>query len=218
MTAIDDPLRLAALDGSGLLGTPREESFDRLTRLVAKVLHAPVALISLVAGDHQFFKSCVGLPEPWASARRTPLLLSFCRHVVTSDAPLVVADARTHPLVRENEAINHLKVIAYAGVPLVTPEGLALGALCAIDSRPRDWAEDEVGILRDLAASVMAQVQLLAAARAAKLHEQERARLAAQVEHERRRIERVLRRFRSACASPPPGRRRRDPGPGDAPA
>lgn len=203
MTALDDPARLTALRESGILDTPPEAALDRLTRLVTKVLRAPVALISLVAEDHQFFKSCVGLPEPWASARRTPLILSFCQHVVTSGLPLVVEDAPRHPLVRDSHAIIELNVVAYAGVPLVTPDGLTLGALCAIDTKPRAWSNDELDILQDLAASVMAQVELLAAARKARLDEQERTRLMAQVERERRRIEQVLRKFRSAC---PPAR------------
>lgn len=75
-----------------------------------------------------------------------------------------MADARAHPLVGENLAIADLNVIAYAGVPLVTADGFVLGSLCAIDATPRTWTGEEVGILHDLAASVMAEVDLLAAA------------------------------------------------------
>jgi PAS domain S-box-containing protein len=78
---VQDPARLKALRDACLLDTPAEESFDRLTRLASTILHAPVALVSLVDEDRQFFKSCVGLPEPWASRRETPLSHSFCQHV-----------------------------------------------------------------------------------------------------------------------------------------
>jgi PAS domain S-box-containing protein len=169
---LKDPARLDALWRSSLLDTPAEATFDRLTRLVTKVLHVPVALVSLVTEDRQFFKSCVGLPEPWASARQTPLTHSFCQHVVNANEPLLVRDAREHALVKDNRAIADLNVIAYAGVPLVTPDGFVLGSLCAIDDKPRVWTNEEVGILNDLAASVMAEVDLIAAARKARLDEQ----------------------------------------------
>ena len=87
--------RLAALQQTSLLDTPPEEAFDRLTRLATTVLRVPVALVSLVDGNRQFFKSCVGLPEPLASLRQTPLTHSFCKHVVASGEPLIVSDARS---------------------------------------------------------------------------------------------------------------------------
>ena len=82
--ALLDPARLAQLSRLRLLDTPPEEPFDRLTRLAARTLGAPVALVSLVDDRRQFFKSAHGLPEPWASQRETPLTHSFCQHVVTS--------------------------------------------------------------------------------------------------------------------------------------
>jgi hypothetical protein len=152
--------RLAALQRTGLLDSPYEEVFDRLTRLVSKSLGAPVALISLVDADRQWFKSAVGLPEPWASRRETPLSHSFCRHVVASGEPLVVTDARAHPLVRTNRAVTELGVVAYAGIPLVTSDGHALGALCTIDGQPREWTAEQLEILGDLAAAVIAEIEL----------------------------------------------------------
>src|SRR5258707_11916946 len=84
------------------LERPAEEAFDRLTRLAARLLGAPVALVSVMGEDRAFLKSAVGVPEPWASERAMPLAYSFCRHVVSSAAPLVVEDTRRHPLVRSN--------------------------------------------------------------------------------------------------------------------
>lgn len=157
---VRDPSRLAALRRAALLDTPAEESFDRLTRLAARLLSAPVALVSLVDADRQFFKSCVGLPEPWATVRETPLSHSFCQHAVATRAPLLIEDAREHPLVRENAAIRDLGVIAYLGVPLITPEGYELGSFCVIDTRPRQWTEEELHTVKDLAASVLAEIEL----------------------------------------------------------
>ncbi len=90
--------RLAVLEATALLDTPAEEAFDQFTRLASTILQTPVALVSLVDQDRQFFKSSVGLPEPWASSRQTPLSHSFCKHVVSILEPLSVSDARSHPL------------------------------------------------------------------------------------------------------------------------
>lgn len=88
---LNDPKRLEVLAATALLESPPEESFDRLTRLASDILDAPVALVSLVDNEHQFFKSQVGLPDPWAAQRATPLSHSFCQHVVASATPLIVA-------------------------------------------------------------------------------------------------------------------------------
>jgi len=165
--AVADPDRLAALDAIALLDTPAEGAFDRLTRLASRLLRAPVALVSLVAGDRQFFKSCIGLAEPWASARETPLSHSFCQHAVERREPLLIRDARDHPLVRDNPAIQDLGVIAYAGIPLAMADGHVLGSFCVIDHEPRRWTVDEVATLRDLAAAAVTELELRAALRLA---------------------------------------------------
>jgi hypothetical protein len=159
-TVTSDPARLEALSATALLDSPAEEAFDRLTQLAAKLLNTPVALISLVDSDRQFFKSSVGLAEPWRSARQTPLTHSFCRHTLISREPLVVEDARTHPLVRDNLAIRDLDAVAYAGVPLITAAGHALGTLCVIDHQPRSWTADQIETLETLTASVLSEIDL----------------------------------------------------------
>jgi transcriptional regulator with GAF, ATPase, and Fis domain len=164
-TAVMDPERLSELHDSLLLDSPPEESFDRLTRLTAAVLNVPMAMVSLVDRDRQFFKSCLGVPEPWASQRQTPLSHSFCQHVVESRRPLVISDARQHPMLRDNPAIRDLGVIAYAGAPLITSGGQVLGTLCAIDHEPRHWTTEQVDILGNLAGSVLSEIQLHAAER-----------------------------------------------------
>ena len=155
------PERIETLRLSALLDSPAEEAFDRLSRLAARLLGAPIALVSLVDSDRQFFKSCIGLEiEPWKSARQTPLSHSFCKHNHVAGQPLVIEDARTHPLVRDNRATTELDVVAYLGFPLATANGQVLGSFCVIDTKPRAWAEQDIEMLRDLAAAVMAEIQL----------------------------------------------------------
>ena len=157
---IENEARLEALRRTSLLDSPPEEAFDRLTRLATTVLRVPVALVSLVDGNRQFFKSQSGLSEPLASLRQTPLTNSFCKHAVGSREPLVVADARRDPLFRHSPAVSEDRVIAYAGIPLITSEGHALGTFCVVDRQPHDWTEAEIGILRVLATSTMSEIDL----------------------------------------------------------
>jgi GAF domain-containing protein len=155
-----EPGRLAALRDSALLDTPAEESFDRLARVAARIVGAPVALVTAVDRDRQFFKSCLGLPEPWATTRETPLSHSFCQHVVSRREPVLVSDARQDPRFIDNRAIRDLGVIAYLGVPLITPEGQAIGTLCVIDHEPRTWTDDEINLVTDIAAAVVSEITL----------------------------------------------------------
>jgi formate hydrogenlyase transcriptional activator len=155
---LENAARLAALRRTGLLDSPPEEAFDRLTRLAIKILHVSASYVSLVDGDRQFFKSSIGLPEPWASSRQTPLTHSFCKHAVVSGEPFVVSDSREDPLVKDNRAVSELGIIAYAGIPLTTTDGHTLGAFCVTDSQPRQWKDEEVEVLRSLAASVMTEI------------------------------------------------------------
>jgi GAF domain-containing protein len=161
---VRDMERLQSLRQTGLLDSPQQEPFDRYARIASEALNAPVALVSLVDEDRQFFKSCLGLPEPWASRRGTPLSHSFCQHVVAAREPILIDDAREHPVLRTNEAIRDMDVIAYAGVPLIEAGGHALGTLCAIDHRPRHWSAREVELLEDLASAVVREIELARAA------------------------------------------------------
>ena len=161
--AVLDEHRIAALEATGLLDSPPDPAFDRLTRVATEALGAPVALVSLVDADRQFFTSSHGLAEPWASRRETPLSHSYCQHVVIAREPLVVRDAREHTDLRDSPAIDELGAIAYLGVPLITGAGTALGSLCATDSRPRDWTASDVATMTALAAVVVRMVEEQAA-------------------------------------------------------
>ncbi|MBJ6752280.1 ATP-binding protein [Geomonas anaerohicana] len=159
-THVADPTRLAALRAVALLDTPAEEAFDRLTRLATQFVDAPVSLVTLVDADRQFFKSCLGLPEPWQSRRETPLSHSFCQYNRIAKQPLLIEDARLHPFFKDNPAIKDLHVIAYLGIPLATVDGYILGSFCVIDCKPRKWTQAQVAMIEDLAASVMTEIQL----------------------------------------------------------
>lgn len=176
-THVKDPARLAALRKIALLDTPTEEAYDRLTRLAVTFVHAPTALVSLVDADRQFFKSCIGLPEPWRTLRMTPLSHSFCQHNRIVNQPLLIEDARVHPLFKDNPAVPDLNVIAYLGFPLVTSDGYVLGTFCVIDSKPRRWKKEEIAVVQDLTAAVMTEIQLRTEISARTIAEAERSDL-----------------------------------------
>lgn len=179
IAALTDPDRLRALDETRLDAVP-DEAFDRFARLVGDLLDVPVALVSLVDADRQFFPGATGLPEPWAARRQTPLSHSFCQHVVDIEMPLVLPDARLYPRVRLNLAIEDLGVVAYAGMPLTDLDGRVLGSLCAIDSKPRAWTPEQLRTLADLAAACSSELRLRIAVRGA-----EQARRRAEEAHDR---------------------------------
>jgi GAF domain-containing protein len=156
---LSDPARVQALAESGLTAVA-DEQMQALAERVRRRLGAPVALDSLVRPDEQVFPGMVGLPEPWASTRSTPLTHSFCQYVVASAEPLIVTDAREHPLLRDNRAVHDLGVVAYAGMPLTDENGTVLGSLCAIDTVPREWTDDELTALADLADACSTELRL----------------------------------------------------------
>ncbi|HEY0151620.1 MAG TPA: GAF domain-containing sensor histidine kinase [Longimicrobium sp.] len=157
---LHDPERLGELRATALLDSPTEEAFDRLTRLASKLLQAPISTVTLVDDRRQFYLSCTGIPEPLASARETPLEMSFCKHTVVLGAPLIIPDTRGHPMVGGNPAIDGFGVRAYAGIPLLTAGGHAIGTLCVMDYVPRQWTDDQVASLADLAAAVSTEIEL----------------------------------------------------------
>jgi signal transduction histidine kinase len=152
--ALDSEERLRALDELGMYPGVPDRAFDSFTRLVSRLLGAPVALLSLVTPDRQFFPSSVGLAEPWSTRRETPLTMSFCQHVVLRNEPLIVTDASTDARVRGNLAISELDAQSYLGTPLRGPGGEPLGSLCALDHHPRQWTVENLADLQDVADAV----------------------------------------------------------------
>ena len=148
-----DASRLAALDGHDILDTPPEEGFDDIVRLAGRLCDAPVALVSLVAADRQWFKARVGFP-----GCGTALNGSVCAYALAEPDLLVIPDLTQDPRTRDNPLVTDApRIRFYAGAPLRTGEGHALGSLCVIDERPRPGGltEAQADDLRALARSVM---------------------------------------------------------------
>src|SRR5450830_1857656 len=141
----DETLRLAALRGTGLLDTPREERFDRLTRMARQLLGVKISVVSLVDSDRQWFKSCDGL-----DAEATSRDVSFCGHTILQPDIFEVPDALLDPRFADNPLVlGPPNIRFYAGAPLRSPEGLRLGSLCVIHDEPRqrdpaDLVEQEI--------------------------------------------------------------------------
>lgn len=138
--------RLQTLRDLRLLDTPPEERFDRVTRLAKQVFGTPIALVSLIDADRQWFKSRQGL-----DAAETPRDVSFCGHAILDDKIMVVNDAESderfcdNPLVCDNPNIRF-----YAGYPLAAPDGNRIGTLCIIDEKPREMSHEQLQMLREL--------------------------------------------------------------------
>jgi len=162
---ITQPERLAAVRATGLLDTPAEPEFDRLTRLAARLTGAPVTFVSLVSEDRDFYKSCFGFPEPLASERQLTGT-TFCHFALVSKGPLVIENALDHPIYREVPTVHSLGVRAYLGIPLITHTGQAIGSFCAIDFQPRKWTPLDVEVMQELAESTLREIELSGALRA----------------------------------------------------
>src|SRR5215510_10842528 len=148
--------RLKVLWQYDVLDTVPEEVFDDLTDLASHICEAPVALISLVDENRQWFKSQVG-----TSLKETSRDISFCAHAILNDGLLVISDATKDPRFSDNPMVTGpQKIRFYAGAPLVTPDGHALGTLCVLDKVPRELRPDQKQALRVLARHVMTQLEL----------------------------------------------------------
>ena len=152
----NEAARVQALQGLNLLDSAPEERFDRLTRLAKRLFNVPIALVTLVDKDRQWFKSCVGL-----DATETPRDVSFCGHAILQNELLLVPDAREDLRFHDNPLVTGAPNIRfYAGYPLTVPHGNKMGTLCLIDTKPRELDDEERALLRDLAE--MAEQELTA--------------------------------------------------------
>jgi diguanylate cyclase (GGDEF)-like protein len=151
---LDDADRVAQLRSLALLDTDPEERFDRVTRLAQRLFGVPIALVSLVDADRQWFKSKQGL-----EADETPREDAFCTYAILGDEVMQVEDARTDPRFADNPLVLGAPEIRfYAGCPIEGPDGAKLGTLCIIDNRPRELTGADMGLLRDLAEMVEAEI------------------------------------------------------------
>lgn len=139
--------RLASLQALNILDTPFEERFERITRFASQLFDVPIALVSLIDQDRQWFKSAQGL-----DVRETSRAISFCGHTILSRNILTTQDALSDTRFYDNPLVTgdpHIRF--YAGCPLHTESGMALGTLCLIDRRPRELNDNDLEALRDLA-------------------------------------------------------------------
>src|SRR5437868_2679984 len=152
----DEKQRLKVLWQYDVLDTVPEEVFDDLTELAARICEAPIALITLVDEDRQWFKSKIGV-----TINETSRDISFCGHAIEHSDLFIVPDATLDKRFAQNPLVtSDPKIRFYAGAPLITPDGHALGTLCVIDKVPRELRPDQKQALRVLARHVMTQLEL----------------------------------------------------------
>lgn len=152
----NETARLETLRQYQVLDTDAEEAFDDLTRLTAYVCKTPTALISLVDKNRQWFKARVGI-----KARESARDISFCGHAITQKGCFIVEDALLDDRFADNPMVTGEPFVRfYAGMPLLSPEGFAIGTLCVMDRQPRILTEGQIGALEILANQVMSQLEL----------------------------------------------------------
>lgn len=152
----DEIGRQCALDRLAVLDTKPEPGFEKITALVQTVFDVPIAAVSLIDRDRQWFKSIRGL-----DVAQTPRAVAFCDHTIRTTDCLVVPDATQDPRFAENALVTGPPFIrSYVGAPIITPDGYALGSLCAIDYQPRDFPPDKILVLSSFADLVMNELEL----------------------------------------------------------
>jgi signal transduction histidine kinase len=162
-----DPVRLASVTETGLDVVRHDPLLDRVTRLATLGTGALYSMLTLVDSERQVFVSARGLPADLDASRQTPVAASFCAYVVGHGAPLVVQDAREHPVLRTHRALVDLGIVAYAGYPVHHPNGDVVGVLCVADTEPREWTPHALTTLLDLAALLDADIERRVAQRLA---------------------------------------------------
>jgi GAF domain-containing protein len=148
--------RLSALKEYRILDTGTEQSYDDITTLAAHICKVPIVMISLVDEFRQWFKSRLGVEQ-----QQTPREVAFCAHAILQNGPFTVSDAARDRRFADNALVTgepHIRF--YAGIPLINPEGLALGTLCVVDRQPRRLSAAQLKALQALSRQVMALLEL----------------------------------------------------------
>ena len=151
--------RLAELNGLNLLDTPIEADFDQITERLTKLFKVPMALLTLIDKDRQWFKSQTGLPADLAEARWTSRDVSLCGHVIANDEVLIVRDLARDPRFANNPFVKERGLRFYAGIPLRGPNGFPIGTLSILDTKPREMPRQEQDLLKMIAGDVMEQIK-----------------------------------------------------------
>lgn len=154
-----DRERLQEILELGLLDGGVDEELERLVQQATEDLDLPISLVSVVLDEAQSFAASHGLTGWLDATQGTPGEWAFCRYAIDSGEPFIVEDAATHPLVRKNPLVTQEGIRCYAGIPLVTSRGHALGTLCVIGKEPRKFGKEELARLRELAAQAVRRIE-----------------------------------------------------------
>jgi GAF domain-containing protein len=164
--AVLDPARLAAVERTGLLDSAKQDSWDGLTALAARLLRAPMAFLTVVDAERSFWLATCGVDTSAPGSRQNPVSESFCQYVIADRAPFAVGDAAAHARTASNPSVAVMGVRAWAGFPVLDPDGHALGSFCVMDVVPRQWSQDDLATLEVLARAASSQIALFAAVQA----------------------------------------------------
>lgn len=150
--------RLKTLESLGLLDTPIDGRFEKITKMVCRILDVPIALFNLIDADRQFYKSAIGI-----SATQAPKKAAFCTHAIHEDYMLLIPNTHKDERFHDNPFVTgeHLDIGFYAGCPIRAPNGMPIGTLCAIDKKPRDMSEEQLESLRDLADMIETEIKMI---------------------------------------------------------
>jgi diguanylate cyclase (GGDEF)-like protein len=171
--APNEEMRLGSLKRLEILDTPPDERFERITRIAMRLFGVPMAAITLVDSNRQWFKSKQGI-----AVRETPRDVSFCAHAIAGSGMLVVADALKDARFADNPLVTgEPRIRFYAGQPLVMPDGMKVGTLCVMDRKAREFTREELQSLEDLAAWAEVEVRAVRVTKKQQRMETERAML-----------------------------------------
>ncbi|HMO25860.1 MAG TPA: GAF domain-containing protein [Tepidisphaeraceae bacterium] len=152
----NEATRLIAVHDTQLLDTPPDPDFDGIAELAAAICRTPMAMISLVDSDRQWFKAKVGL-----SFCQTPRKHAFCAQTICGTEPFIVEDASLDPRTRDNPYVTREPYLRfYAGIPLIDSAGNALGSLCVLDTQPRRLSDDQIEHLQTLARATVTRIEV----------------------------------------------------------
>jgi len=154
-----DPARIQAVNNTGLMDAGRQAAFDRLAQLAAKIVDAPLTIVSLVSAEKQYFVADYGLPSPFRESRELPIDSSICRYTLEGES-IISSNTLNDPLLQFHPSTGPWGIVALVVIPLINADGHVLGTFCAIDSKEREWSEYEIHVMQELTLSVMTEINL----------------------------------------------------------
>lgn len=154
-TAIYDSNRLEAVQSSNLINDTFDDRFDSIVKLAATALNCQTSLFSIITDSEEFYKSFYGMSEAMAQNRGVSLTDDFCKYIVASNKEFVVNEAITNAIVSDSAFVKDGTVGSYLGCPITSIDKQVIGALCVFDPKSRQWTQEELGILKELANLIM---------------------------------------------------------------